>query len=241
MAVEELVYCTSVTAGADLSSKQFHCVKLNAGGQIILSGARENAIGILQNKPAFGHVGSVCGLGKSMAAIGASVTPNQNLTPDANGKLVPATGDDPVVAVAAEAGSAGEICSVYIVSRSSCGAIQKSILSIPYKLSKISNGDLVKEIIPGFPGRIIKWWFTITDPATTADKAADLNLEINSTNVTGGLLQLTSANCATKGDPVEAAAITGNNVFGSEDSISVEASNVAAFAEGEGVLMISIE
>jgi hypothetical protein len=75
----------------------------------------------------------------------------------------------------------------------------------------------------------------------TAAKAADLNLEINSSNVTGGVLQLTSANCTPKGSKVGAAAITGNNVFGAEDSISIEASNVTAFAEGEGVLMISIE
>ena len=44
-----------------------------------------------------------------------------------------------------------------------------------------------------------------------------------------------------KGSKVAAAAITANNVFGAEDSISIEASNVTAFAEGEGVLMIAIE
>jgi len=241
MAVEEIVYSTSIVAGADLSDKQFRCIKLNASGQMILSGAGENALGILQDKPKSGRVGAVCCLGKSMAVYGAEVTANQDLTPDANGKLVPATGSDAKVAVAAESGSSGEIHSVYLVSRASAGAIQKSILSIPYKLSKMANGDLVKEIVPGFPGRIIKWWFTITDPATTASKAVDLNLEINTTNVTGGVLQLTSSNCATKGDKVAASAITGNNVFGAEDSISIEASNVTAFAEGEGVLMISIE
>jgi hypothetical protein len=238
---EEIVYSTSIMAGADLSSKQFHCIKLNASGQMILSGAGENSLGILQDKPASGQVGAVCCLGKSMAVYGAEVTANQDLTPDALGRLVPATGNDAVVAVAAESGSVGEIHSVYLVSRASAGAIQKSILSIPYKLSKIANGDLVTEIVPGFPGRIIKWWFTITDPATTAAKAADLNLEINSANVTGGVLQLTSANCTPKGSKVEAAAITANNVFGAEDSISIEASNVTAFAEGEGVLMIAIE
>ena len=241
MAGEEIVYSTSIMAGADLSDKQFHCIKLNASGQMILSGAGENSLGIVQDKPASGQVGAVCCLGKSMAVYGASVTANQNLTPDANGKLVPATGNDAQVAVATESGSVGEIHSVYLISRASAGAIQKSVLSIPYRLSKIANGDLVTEIIPGFPGRIIKWWFTITDPATTAAKAADLNLEINTTNVTGGVLQLTSANCTPKGSKVAAAAISANNVFGAEDSISIEASNVTAFAEGEGVLMIAIE
>ena len=150
---EEIVYSTSIMAGADLSSKQFHCIKLNASGQMILSGAGENSLGILQDKPASGQVGAVCCLGKSMAVYGASVTANQDLTPDASGRLVPATGSDAVVAVAAESGSVGEIHSVYLVSRASAGAIQKSILSIPYKLSKIANGDLVTEIVPGFPGQ----------------------------------------------------------------------------------------
>ena len=240
MPTEEIVYSTSLLAGADLSDKQFRCIKLNASGLMILSGAGENALGILQDKPS-GQVGAVCCLGKSLAVYGATVTANQNLTPDASGRLVPATGSDAQVAVAAESGSVGEIHSVYLVSRASAGAIQKSVLSIPYKLSKIANGDLVTAIVPGFPGRIIKWWITIIDPATTAAKLADLNLEIGTVDVTGGLLALTSANCTPKGCKVEAAAITANNVFGAEDSISIEASNVTAFVEGEGVIMIAIE
>ena len=128
MSGEEIVYSTSIVAGANLSGKQFHCIKLNASGLMILSGAGENSLGILQDKPASGQVGAVCCLGKSMAVYGAEVTANQDLTPDALGRLVPATGNDAVVAVAAESGSVGEIHSVYLVSRASAGAIQKSIL-----------------------------------------------------------------------------------------------------------------
>ncbi len=238
MAVEEIIYNTSVIAGADLSAKQFYCVKLNSSGQMVLSGAGENALGILQDKPASGQVGSVCCLGKSMAIYGAEVTAGQNLTPDANGRLVPATGSDAVVAVAAESGSDGEIRSVYVVSRATSGAIQKSILSIPVKLSKIATGDLLTAFTPGFPGRIVKASLVVTDPVTTADKSASINLEINSTDVSGGVLALTSANCATLGAVVNATAITGNNVFDADDTISIEASGVTAFAEGEGVLLI---
>lgn len=240
MAVEEIVYSTSVIAGSDLSAKQFYCVKLNASGQIVLSGAGENALGILQDKPASGQVGAVCCLGKSMAMLGAEVVAGQNLTPDSGGKLVPATGSDAVVAVAAESGSVGEVRSVYVVSRATSGAIQKSILSIPVKLSKIANGDLLTEFTPGFPGRIVKVSFVIVDPVTTSDKVATLNLEIGSTNVSGGVLSLTSANCGTLGAVVNATTITENNVFDADDPISIEASGVTAFAEGEGVLLIVI-
>ncbi|NMC09524.1 MAG: hypothetical protein GYA39_00875 [Methanothrix sp.] len=238
MAVEELIYNTSVIAGIDLSAKQFYCVKLNASGQMILSGAGENALGILQDKPTSGQVGAVCCLGKSMAIYGASVTAGQNLASDASGKLVPATGSDAVVAVAAESGSDGEICSVYVVSRATSGAIQKSILSIPLKLSKVASGDILTQFTPGFPGQIVKVSFVVTDPVTTADKAATLNLEINTTDVSGGVLSLTSASCGTLGAVVNATAITGNNVFDADDTISIEASSVTAFAEGEGVLLI---
>jgi Ca2+-binding RTX toxin-like protein len=240
MAVEEIVYSTSVIAGSDLSAKQFYCVKLNASGQIVLSGAGENALGILQDKPASGQVGAVCCLGKSMAMLGSEAVAGQNLTPDSVGRLVPATGSDAVVAVAAESGSVGEVRSVYVVSRATSGAIQKSILSIPVKLSKIANGDLLTEFTPGFPGRIVKVSFVIVDPVTTSDKVATLNLEIGSTNVSGGVLSLTSANCGTLGAVVNATTITENNVFDADDTISIEASGVTAFAEGEGVLLIVI-
>jgi hypothetical protein len=240
MAVEEIIYNTSVIAGSDLSAKQFYCVKLNASGQMVISGAGENALGILQDKPASGQVGAVCCLGKSMAIYGASVTAGQNLASDASGKLVPATGSDAVVAVAAESGSSGDICSVYVVSRATSGAVQKSILSIPVKLSKVANGDILTQFTPGFPGQIVKVSFAVTDPVTTADKAATLNLEINSTDVSGGVLSLTSASCGTLGAVVNATAITGNNVFDADDAISIEASGVTAFAEGEGVLLIVI-
>jgi hypothetical protein len=240
MAVEEIIYNTSVIAGADLSAKQFYCIKLNSSGQGVLSGAGENALGILQDKPASGQVGAVCCLGKSMAIYGASVTAGQNLTPDANGKLVPATGSDAVVAVAAESGSSGDICSVYVVSRATSGAIQKSILSIPVKLSKLANGDILTQFVPGFPGRIVKASFAVTDPVTTSGKSASLNLEIGTANLTGGVIGLTSANCGTLGAVVDGSEITANNVFDADDTISVEASGVTAFAEGEGVLMIAI-
>jgi len=207
---------------------------------MVISGAGENALGILQDKPASGQVGAVCCLGKSMAIYGASVTAGQNLASDASGKLVPATGSDAVVAVAAESGSSGDICSVYVVSRATSGAVQKSILSIPVKLSKVANGDILTQFTPGFPGQIVKVSFAVTDPVTTADKAATLNLEINSTDVSGGVLSLTSASCGTLGAVVNATAITGNNVFDADDAISIEASGVTAFAEGEGVLLIVI-
>jgi len=120
----------------------------------------------------------------------------------------------------------------------------RSILTIPIKLAKLANGDIVTTYTPGFAGVIEKVSFVVTDPATTADKAATLNLEIGTTNLTGGVITLSSAaggNALTLGKVVDGTAITAANVFGAADTISVEASSVTAFAEGEGALLIVIK
>ena len=117
----------------------------------------------------------------------------------------------------------------------------RSILSIPVKLAKLANGDIVTTYTPGFAGVIEKISFVTTDPATTAAKAATLNLEIGTTNLTGGSLALTTAACDTLGKVTDASAVTANNTFGASDTISVEAASVTAFVEGEGVLLIVIK
>lgn len=114
----------------------------------------------------------------------------------------------------------------------------RSILTIPVKLAKLANGDIVTTFTPGFAGTIEKISFVVTDPATTPDKAATLNLEIGTTDVTGGVLSLTTTACGTLGKVTDATAITGNNAFEDDDTISVEATNVTAFVEGEGALLI---
>ena len=236
----EDAYSTSLLAGMDLSQKRYHAVKLNSSAQLVLSGAGENALGILQDNPASGRVGKVMCEGRSPAVYGASVTAGNSLTPDASGKLVPASGSNAIVAIAAESGSADEIHSVYVVSRAASGAIQKSVLAIPIKLAKVVNGDILTNFVPGFPGSIVKAAFAVSDPVVTAGKAAALNLEINAVNLTGGVISLTSANCTPLGAVVAGTAITANNVFSATDSISVEASGVTAFTEGEGVLLLTL-
>ncbi len=114
----------------------------------------------------------------------------------------------------------------------------RSILSIPVKLANLADGDIVTTFTPGFAGTIEKISFVVTDPATTADKAATLNLEIGTTNLTGGVLSLTSTACGTLGKVTDATAITGNNAFEDTDTISVEAADVTEFVEGEGALLI---
>lgn len=120
------------------------------------------------------------------------------------------------------------------------GAI--SVIALPVNLASITGaGDVLTTFTPGFAGRIRKIDFAVTVPVTTAAKAASLNAEIGTTNLTGGVVALTSANCTPLGAVVAGSAITAANVFGATDTISIEAASVTAFAEGAGVLLIVLE
>ena len=108
----------------------------------------------------------------------------------------------------------------------------------PVDLSGVSAADVVTNFTPGFAGAIVGFDFVVNKPVTTAAKAATLNLEIGTTDLTGGVLSLTSAAATPLGKVISATAITGANEFADDDTISVEATSVTAFAEGSGVLIV---
>jgi len=117
---------------------------------------------------------------------------------------------------------------------------EEMVVVIPIILSKVANGDILTAYTPGFHGRIKALDFAVSDPATTAAKAATLNAEIGTTNLTGGTVALTSANCTPLGAIVAGAAITAGAAFDRDDTISIEASGVTAFVEGQGYLLIKL-
>lgn len=116
-----------------------------------------------------------------------------------------------------------------------------SVFTIPIAdMTKLANGEVVTEFVPGFAGTILKAFWIQEDPVTTADKLGTLNLEIETTNVDGGVIALTSAACTPIGKVIEGTAVTANNVFTSAQKISVEASSVTAFIEGTGTIVIVV-
>ncbi|VVB67142.1 Uncharacterised protein [uncultured archaeon] len=279
MANEYPIFRFSRMAGEDLSAAQYHAVKMNADGKIVKGTAGARCVGILQDDPENDQVGSVMALGISPAVYGGTVAANDDLASDANGRLVTAVAGQPTVAIALEAGSAGEEHSVLIMPQTPGahpvgeqgdvlffngsnwvvlhhGAVagmrfetgghganpsyQKTkewwIFYLP--LADIANGDLLTEWVPGFAGTITEILAHVQKPATTADKAATLNAEIETTNLSGGVLALTSANCTPNGAQVACTEIAGNNAFTATQKISIEASSVTAFEEGAVWLMI---
>lgn len=115
------------------------------------------------------------------------------------------------------------------------------VLPIPIALAEITGaGDVLTTYTPGHAFEIIGVDARVTEVVTTVGKAVDINLEINTTDLTGGVVQLTSAGCTPLGAAIAGSAVTGNNTGTAAQSISIEAANVTAFAEGSVVLLIKI-
>lgn len=114
-------------------------------------------------------------------------------------------------------------------------------LTIPVALASVTAaGDVVTEIRPGVYGVIEAFDFVVGRPVTTASRLASFNLEINTTNVTGGVIALTSAAATPLGKMVAGSAITAANTLVPESKLSIEAASVTAFAEGDGFFLIRI-
>lgn len=81
----------SVPAGADLSAKQNHFVKINSSGAAVVAGAGEAAIGVLQNDPTSGQTAAVQVSGIAKIKAGASITAGAVIAVNADGEAVTAT------------------------------------------------------------------------------------------------------------------------------------------------------
>ena len=115
-------------------------------------------------------------------------------------------------------------------------------LTFPFRLAGVAgNGDLVTNYVPGYAFRILSVDFAVTEVVTTASRRADFNLEIGTTNLTGGVVSVTSAAATPVGTVIAGTAVTAANVGTATDSISIESSNVTAHAEGAGVLLVKIQ
>jgi hypothetical protein len=117
----------------------------------------------------------------------------------------------------------------------------KHILSFPLVYANVTDADILTEFVPGFKGKIIKFSHVCNVVTTDVDGETVLNLEIGTTNVTGGEITLGNAAMKTKGLVTNGAAITAGNAFGAADAISIEASGTTAIDDGSGVLLLVLE
>jgi hypothetical protein len=133
--------------------------------------------------------------------------------------------------------SAGTAC---IISLLTWPGINVQTITIPVSLDTVTDADVVTSFRPGVFGYVtnMQW---ITDVAPSASDATTFNLEIGTTNVTGGVIELTSAVAAAKGEVVQCTRITANNRLTPSSLLSVEASATTDYASGSGSLVITIQ
>lgn len=241
------IFCDTFVAGANLLGLEHKAVKLNAAGAVVLCGAGESSIGILQIGEDTGHAVSVMELGNALAHLGAAVAnAGVNLTPDANAELVTAGGGDAVVAYSLKSGAHNEIVPVCLTLKSSSGTtgMANAYLSFqfPVLLSSADNCDLVTDFVPGVAGTIESIQYVAQVVASTPNKTADISLEIEAVGVTGGVVSLTTAGCTPIGKVTAGTAITGTNTITAASKISVLAANTGTpFIEGSGYIVILVK
>ena len=120
-------------------------------------------------------------------------------------------------------------------------AVGAGITTLAFFISAvaIANGDLLTEYVPGYKFAIVKFDARCAAAVTTGSKASTLNLEIGTTNVTGGVISLAGTYAIGAGQA--GTAITAANTGSATDSFSIEASATTAFVEGAFWLSVSIK
>lgn len=244
MATENCTGFKTFTATSSAISKNIR-VQLDANGLISAAGATDDWIGTtVADVAADGRVTVRLrnSAGTHFMTASAAIARGAKLYATADGKVDDATAGGAAIGYEADEAATADGDIIECVPQGGAGAGGSGgtpfILSLPITLANVADGDVLTTLTPGFNGTITKLEFAVTDPVTTGSKATSLNAEIGTTNVTGGVVALTSANCTPLGAVVSGSAITAANTFSSTDTISIEASSTTAFAEGEGVLYI---
>lgn len=114
MAVQRHGNIVSFESAADLSTKQYHVVKMTSAGKVNLASAGTDvSLGVLYNKPKTGEAAEVLmrnSAGTGKVIIGGTVTLGAALTANASGKAIATTtAGDQILGYALEAGSADDI------------------------------------------------------------------------------------------------------------------------------------
>lgn len=102
--------------------------------------------------------------------------------------------------------------------------------------------ELMTDYVPGYAFKILAVDFIVTDAGAGAGATQTINLEIGSTNLTGGVINPTLANTATPGALVSGTAVTANNTGTNASTLSIEvAAGGTIFTSGTGIILVKIQ
>lgn len=116
-------------------------------------------------------------------------------------------------------------------------------VAIPLQLASMttSAADLITAYTPGYAFELLSLEFVTTTLGTGASASQVLNLEIGTTNVTGGVLTLLLADTDTLGKKTAATAITAANTGSASATISLEvAASGTVFTAGAGIALLKL-
>ena len=103
-------------------------------------------------------------------------------------------------------------------------------------------GDVVTDYVPGYKFKLLALDFvTGSLVGAGASASAPCNLEIGSTNVTGGVCTVTLASTNTIGELTAGLAITAANTGSATDAFSIEKATSVVFTAGEGTFVVTIQ
>ena len=103
-------------------------------------------------------------------------------------------------------------------------------------------GDVVTAYVPGYKFKLIALDFVTGSLVGAGSSAsAPCNLEIGSTNVTGGVCTVTLANTNTIGELTSGTSITAANTGSASDDFSIEKATSVVFTAGEGSFVVTIQ
>lgn len=91
--------------------------------------------------------------------------------------------------------------------------------------AELANGNIATGIVLPFHGKFISLHGMVEKAFTGSGGTAEVNLEIGGTNVTGGVLTVSTAAGGTVGTKLDATDITAANVFHEGDVLDVEVAN----------------
>ena len=102
--------------------------------------------------------------------------------------------------------------------------------------------DLMTGIVVGHKFKILDFYFVTTVAGTGSGASQVFNLEIGTTNVTGGVLTVTLASTSDIGEVTTSTAITAANTGSADATLSIEmAASGTVFTAGAGYFVIRIQ
>jgi len=129
-------------------------------------------------------------------------------------------------------------------SNTLAAGVGRETLMFPIQLAAMTTAaaDLLTNYVVGYAFKILSVSFVTTTVSTGAGGTQTLNLEIGSTNLTGGVVTVTLAGSDTLGELTAGTAVTAANVGTATDTLSVEvAAGGTVFTAGAGILIVMVQ